>query len=97
MMLQELELPQSQTEESLLSIRDLHTWFELRRLGFIRVGHVRALDGVSFELKRGETIAVVGESGCGKSTLAKTILGLHAPTKGEVYFEGRKVDTRDQE
>lgn len=75
----------------LLSIRDLHTWFELRRWGFVRVGSVRAVDGVSFELRRGEAVAIVGESGCGKSTLAKTILGLHLPTKGEVTFEGRRV------
>lgn len=75
----------------LLQVKDLHTWFELRRWGFARVGYVRAVDGVSFELKRGETIAVVGESGCGKSSLAKTILGLHKPTKGEIYFDGRPL------
>jgi len=76
---------------ALLSVQGLHTWFELRRWGFIRVGHVRALDGVSFELARGEAVAVVGESGSGKSTLAKTILGLHLPTQGEIVFDGRKV------
>ena len=65
----------------LLQVEDLHTWFELRRWGFARVGHVRAVDGVSFELKRGETVAIVGESGCGKSSLAKTILGLHRATR----------------
>lgn len=75
----------------LLSVRGLHTWFELRRWGFIRVGYVRAVDGVSFDLKRGEAVAVVGESGCGKSTLAKTILGLHLPTRGEIAFQGRAV------
>ncbi len=75
----------------LLSVRNLHTWFELRRLGFIRVGYVQALDGVSFDLRRGEAIAIVGESGCGKSTLAKTILALHTPIKGEVVFNNRLV------
>lgn len=79
------------TNDVLLSVRDLHTWFELRRWGFVRVGFVRALDGVSFDLRRGEAVAVVGESGSGKSTLAKTILGLHLPTKGEIIFDGRKV------
>jgi peptide/nickel transport system ATP-binding protein len=72
----------------LLSIRDLHVWFELRRFGFGHAGYVRAVDGVSFDLAHGEAIAVVGESGCGKSSLMKTILGLHRPTKGEVVFEG---------
>jgi peptide/nickel transport system ATP-binding protein len=75
----------------LLSVRDLHTWFDLRRWGFVRVGFVHAVDGVSFELRRGEALAVVGESGSGKSTLAKTILGLHLPTAGEIVFDGRAV------
>jgi peptide/nickel transport system ATP-binding protein len=77
--------------ETLLSVRDLHTWFELRHWGFLRVGFVRAVDGVSFELKRGESVAFVGESGCGKSSLARTILGLYRPTRGEVLFEGKDM------
>ncbi len=78
----------------LLEVRDLHTWFELRRWGFVRVGFVRAVDGVSFELRHGEAIAVVGESGCGKSTLARTILALYHPTRGEVLFDGRSLGAR---
>ncbi len=78
--------------EILLSVRELRTWFELRRWGFLRVGFVRAVDGVNFELRRGEAIAIVGESGCGKSTLAKTILGLYPPTGGEVLFNGQRFD-----
>ena len=58
---------------------------------FGRAGFVRAVDGVSFELKRGEAIAVVGESGCGKSSLAKTILGLYRPAHGEVIFESKNL------
>ena len=77
--------------ETLLSIRDLHVWYELRRFGFGRVGNVRAVDGVSFELAEGETVAVVGESGCGKSSLMKTILGLNVPTSGEVIFDGKNL------
>ncbi|MBI5653364.1 MAG: ABC transporter ATP-binding protein [Chloroflexi bacterium] len=75
----------------LLAVRDLHTWFELRKWGFGRAGYVRAVDGVNFELPQGEAVAFVGESGCGKSSLAKTILGLHKPTKGDVVFEGRRL------
>jgi len=75
----------------LLGIQDLRVWFELRRFGFGVAGHVRAVDGVSFELHQGEAIAVVGESGCGKSSLMKTILGLYRPTEGDVEFDGQKI------
>jgi peptide/nickel transport system ATP-binding protein len=74
-------------KEVLLSIRDLHVWYELRRFGFGHAGYVKAVDGVSFDLTEGETVAVVGESGCGKSSLMKTILGLNIPTSGEVIFD----------
>jgi peptide/nickel transport system ATP-binding protein len=73
---------------AMLSIRDLRVWYELRRFGFGHAGDVKAVDGVSFELAPGETIAIVGESGCGKSSLMKTILGLNTPTAGEVVFDG---------
>jgi peptide/nickel transport system ATP-binding protein len=80
---------------ALLCIRDLHVWYELRRFGFGRVGNVKAVDGVSFELAEGETVAVVGESGCGKSSLMKTILGLNIPTRGEVIFDGKNLAELD--
>jgi peptide/nickel transport system ATP-binding protein len=83
------------TSDVLLSARDLHTWFELRRWGVIRIGHVRAVDGVDFDLRRGETVAFVGESGCGKSSLARTLLGIHRPTQGQVIFEGRDLGMFD--
>ncbi len=76
---------------ALLSIQDLYVWYELRRFGFGIAGHVRAVDGVSFDLGYGEAIAVVGESGCGKSSLMKTILGLVTPTKGDIFFRGERV------
>ncbi|KVK78566.1 peptide ABC transporter ATP-binding protein [Burkholderia savannae] len=56
---------------------------------------LRAVDGVSLRLHRGETLALVGESGCGKSTLAKMLLGLLPPTSGSVLLDGRQVDPRD--
>jgi peptide/nickel transport system ATP-binding protein len=80
---------------TLLSIQDLHVWFELRRFGFGHAGYVRAVDGVSFDLNYGEAIAVVGESGCGKSSLMKTILGLNIPIKGDVVFEGKRLSQLD--
>src|SRR5512140_2660727 len=80
----------------LLTIDDLHVWFELRRFGFGHAGYVRAVDGVTFQLHGGETIAVVGESGCGKSSLMKTILGLYKPTEGKVIFEDKDLADLDR-
>ncbi|MBC7877333.1 MAG: ABC transporter ATP-binding protein [Anaerolineales bacterium] len=79
----------------LLSVRDLRVWFELRRFGFGHAGYVRAVDNVSFDLHYGEAVAVVGESGCGKSSLMKSILGLNKPTKGNILFEGKDINTFD--
>lgn len=88
--------PETRQAMPILAVEDLHTWFEIRRMGFFKAGDVRALDGVSFELYAGETVSIVGESGCGKSTLAKTILGLHKPTKGKIYFEGKDLSELDK-
>ena len=53
---------------------------------------VHAVNDVSFDIQKGETLSVVGESGCGKSTLARTVIGLYAPTGGEVHYRGERVD-----
>ena len=75
--------------ETLLSVDDLMMHFPIYR-GVIQrqVGAVRAVDGVSFDIKRGETLGLVGESGCGKSTTGRTVLQLYRPTAGSVHFEG---------
>lgn len=86
-----MNTPTINESEPLLSIRDLHVWYELRRFGFGHAGYVKAVDSVSFELAEGETVAVVGESGCGKSSLMKTILGLNIPTRGEVIFDDENL------
>lgn len=84
---------ETQSEEILLSIENLRVWFELRRFGFGHAGFVRAVDGVSFSVRIGEAIAIVGESGCGKSSLMKTVLGLNKPTEGRVVFQGKDLST----
>src|SRR5690606_4695613 len=89
--------PGTKPEDVLLSVEGLHKWFEIKRLGLFRVGDVKAVDGVDFQLARGESVTVVGESGCGKSTLARTILGLYGPTKGRIVFDGRVIDGTDKE
>jgi len=79
--------------EYLLELRDVRTHFPVRK-GAVRgrpAGLVKAVDGVSLGLRRGEVLGLVGESGCGKSTLARTILQLVPPTGGTVLFEGRDL------
>ena len=53
---------------------------------------VKAINSVSLDIHPGEILSVVGESGCGKSTLGRTVLGLYAPTGGEIFFRGRRID-----
>jgi peptide/nickel transport system ATP-binding protein len=89
--IQEIKMKTHPINEPLLSIQDLHVWYELRRFGFGHAGYVKAVDGVSFGLSEGETVAVVGESGCGKSSLMKTILGLNIPTSGDISFDGENL------
>ncbi len=76
----------------ILEVEDLNTWFPIRKGIFARtVGHVKAVNGVSFTMQPGETLGVVGESGCGKSTLSRTILRLEKAHSGCVRFEGQDV------
>ena len=79
----------------LLRVRDLQVHFPIKRgLIFDRtVGHVRAVDGVSLDVRRGETYGLVGESGCGKSTLGRAILRLEEPTGGSVHLDGVPLDS----
>ena len=78
---------------ALLEVRDLKKHFPIRGglLGGL-TGQVYAVDGVSFSIKKGETLSLVGESGCGKSTVGKAILRLVAPTAGEVWLDGQRID-----
>jgi len=71
--------------ETILEVRNLSKFFSTKK------GLLHAVDGVSFDLKAGKTLGVVGESGCGKSTLGRTIIRLLEPTAGEVYFEGQDI------
>ncbi|MEU2514200.1 ABC transporter ATP-binding protein [Streptomyces syringium] len=79
--------------EEILEVRDLVKHYPLSR-GIVfrkQVGAVRAVDGVSFALRRGETLGIVGESGCGKSTVAKLLVNLERPTAGQILYKGEDL------
>lgn len=77
----------TKNSEVIFRIHDLKTWFPVKKgIRKKTVGHVKAVDGVSLDVYRGETLGIVGESGCGKSTLGKTIMMLEHPTGGQVEF-----------
>lgn len=79
-------------KDYILQVRNLKKHFPIRKGVLLReVGSVKAVDGVSFNIRRGETVGLVGESGCGKSTTGRTILQLLQPTDGEVVFEGESI------
>jgi oligopeptide/dipeptide ABC transporter ATP-binding protein len=75
----------------LLELVDLARHFPVRNAFGRRTGWIRAVDGVSLAVWPGETLGLVGESGCGKSTLGKTVMGIHAPSAGEIRFAGREI------
>src|SRR5215211_535296 len=78
--------------DNLLEVRDLAKLFPITQGLFKRtVGHVRAVDGVSFTIPKGKTLGLVGESGCGKTTTSRMILRAFDPTSGEVLFQDRNL------
>ena len=79
------------TAEPLLRVRDLVKHYHAGGVFAAKAPPVRAVDGVSFDIGRGETLGLVGESGCGKSSVGRTILRLQEPTSGEAVFEGQEI------
>jgi len=89
--IQETEIHQ-ETQEPILEVRGLKKYFPVySRILKRKIGWVKAVDGVSFKIRKGEIFGIVGESGCGKSTLGKTILGIYRPNEGSVVFKGKTI------
>ena len=79
------------SDAPILLVDTLSRHFPVRNMLGWKTGAVRALDGVSFEVRSGETLGIVGESGCGKSTLGKALVGIHPPGGGRIVFEGKDI------
>ena len=83
------------TNQPLIEVKDLKEYFQINT-GLFRSRPLKAVDGVSFSINRGETLGLVGESGCGKTTVGRTLLHLYKPTGGEIFYEGKPVKTKEQ-
>ena len=78
------------SSEYLVEVKDLKQYFPIRT-GFMKTTLLKAVDGVNFGIKPGETLGLVGESGCGKTTVGRTLLRLYKPTGGEIYYDGELI------
>ena len=74
-------------QDILLEVKNLKKYFPIRT-GFVKKTDLKAVDDVSFFIRKGETLGIVGESGCGKTTLGRTILRLEEPTSGDIRYDG---------
>lgn len=79
--------------KNLLEVKNLKQHFDIPN-GFMKSLKLKAVDDVSFEIKEGETLGLVGESGCGKTTVGRTLLHLYKPTAGEIWFDGKRIESK---
>ncbi len=79
--------------ENLIEVKHLKEYFDIN-VGLFKSKPLKAVDDVSFAIRQGETLGLVGESGCGKTTVGRTLLHLYKPTAGEVWFRGKKIETK---
>ena len=82
------------SSEYLVEVKDLKEYFPIKT-GLFGTSFLKAVDGVSFNIKPGETLGLVGESGCGKTTVGRTLLRLYEPTGGEFHFDGQLVTNKN--
>ena len=79
--------------KTLVEVKDLKEYFNINT-GVFTSKPLKAVDGVSFAIRQGETLGLVGESGCGKTTVGRTLLHLYKPTAGEIWFDGKQIVTK---
>ena len=79
--------------DTLVEVKHLKEYFNIAT-GAFTTKPLKAVDDVSFSIRRGETLGLVGESGCGKTTVGRTLLHLYKPTAGEIFFEGNKIESK---
>ena len=81
------------SQDTLVEVRHLKEYFAINT-GMFSSKPLKAVDDVSFSIRRGETLGLVGESGCGKTTVGRTLLHLYKPTDGEIWFDGKQIVTK---
>ena len=82
-------------DKALVEVRHLKEYFNIN-VGMFKSKPLKAVDDVSFSIRKGETLGLVGESGCGKTTVGRTLLHLYKPTSGEIIYDGKSVKTREE-
>jgi oligopeptide transport system ATP-binding protein len=90
--------PQGADSDALVRVRNLKMYFPVTEGAFVTrvVAHVKAIDGIDFDIRRGETLGLVGESGCGKTTTGRCILQLEKATDGQIWFDGQELNRLDK-
>ena len=81
-------------QQPLIEVKNLKEYFNINT-GLFKTKPLKAVDGVSFSINKGETLGLVGESGCGKTTVGRTLLHLYKPTDGEIWYNGKKIETME--
>ena len=87
-------MSENKTNTPLIEVKNLKQHFPIA-VGALKTKPLKAVDGVSFSINRGETLGLVGESGCGKTTVGRTLLHLYKPTEGEIWYDGRQIKTKE--